>query len=543
MKRLLYLILSFTIACSGPSAETASKVITSEGIAADITILAADSLQGRGPCTIGEVRTLSYLQSRMKELGLEPAFNGSYLQQVPLVNIFTRLVGNVEIGSPNGDIPLINAEEITVWSPVLEKEIVLSNVPMVFVGFGIRAPEYGWDDYKGMDVRGKVVIVLVNDTGFYTKDTTLFKGNQMTYYGRWRYKFEEAERQGASACIIVHEEAAAGYPWGVVQRRSNGSDYYVDEPIENKMNCKVQGWITSDIARKLFTVSGLSYDELKAASCNKGFSALPLLTTLSQRLENRWNKCVSYNVAGIIRGSEKPNEALVYAAHWDHLGIGTVVDGDSIYNGASDNAAAIAGMFAVAKAFKEMKQAPKRSVLFFVPTCEESGMLGSTYYVNHPAIPMDSTIACLNSDVILFLGKFKDVTVTGLGHSQLDDFLREEAEKQGRYICNDPNPENGMFYRSDQLPFLLAGVPSLFAKGYTHQTELGKEKTLAKIAEYWKTIYHKPSDQYDPIRDNLEGLVEDSKLFFLLGNRLTNDRMVPTWNEKSEFFKDRCIKP
>jgi len=543
MTRFLAFIILFAAACSGPSPETASRVITSEGIAADISVLASDTLLGRGPCTNGEVKTLDYLQRRMKELGLEPAFNGSYLQQVPLVQITTRAIGNVEIGTSKGDIPLINAEEFTVWSPVLQQEIVLSKVPMVFVGFGIKAPEYGWDDYKDIDVRGKVVVVLVNDPGFYTKDSTLFKGIEMTYYGRWRYKFEEAERQGALACIIVHEEGAAGYPWRVVQRRSSDSDYYVDEPGLNKLNCKVQGWITADVARKLLAQSGLSYDGLKLESCSRDFKALPMRTTLSQRLENRWNKCVSYNVGGVIRGSQKPDEALVYAAHWDHLGIGTAIEGDSIYNGASDNAAAIAGMFGVAKAFKQMKQPPKRSILFLAPTCEESGMLGSSYYVNHPAFSMDSTIACLNSDVILFLGKFKDVTVTGLGHSQLDDLLREEAQKQGRYVCNDPNPENGMFFRSDQLPFLKAGVPSLFAKGYTHQVELGKEKTLHKIADYWKNIYHKPSDQFDLTRDNLDGLVEDSKLFFLLGNRIANGDSFPRWNEKSEFFRDRCINP
>lgn len=543
MKRLFYFALPFLAACGGLSPEKASEIITSQSIGSDIAVLASDSLQGRGPCTPSEAKTLSFLQLRMKELGLEPAFNGSYLQRVPLVKITTMPVGNMEIGTRSGVVNLVNSDDFTVWSPLLKKDIELSKVPMVFVGFGVKAPEFGWDDYSSVDVKGKVVVVLVNDPGFYIKDTSLFKGNEMTYYGRWRYKFEEAERQGALACIIVHEEDGAGYPWSVVQRRSSGSDYFIDEPGMDKLLCKVQGWITADVARKLFTLSGLSYDGLKVDACKRGFKAVPMSLNLTQKLENSWEKCESYNVAGFIRGSEKPNEALVYAGHWDHLGIGTAVAGDSIYNGASDNAAAVAGMFSVANAFNQMKQAPKRSVLFFVPTCEESGMLGSSYYVSHPAFPMDSTVACINSDVILFLGKFKDVTVTGLGHSQLDDLLREEAAKQDRYVCADPNPENGMFFRSDQLPFLKAGVPSLFAKGYTHQAELGKEKTLEKIADYWKNTYHKPSDQFDPSRDNLDGWVEDSKLFFMLGYRIANGDSLPRWNENSEFFRDRCFKP
>lgn len=543
MKRLLFLALPFLVACSGLSPEKASEVITSQSIGSDIAVLASDSLQGRGPCTLGEAKTLSFLQSRMKEMGLEPAFDGSYLQRVPLVKISSNAIGNVQIGTRGGVVNLASSDDFSLWSPLLKKDIELSKTPMVFVGFGINAPELGWNDYKNIDVKGKVVVVLVNDPGFYTKDSKFFKGSEMTYYGRWRYKFEEAERQGALACIIVHEEAAAGYPWSIVQRRSNGFDYYIDEPGLDNLQCKVHGWITAEVARKLFTLSGQSYDGLKLDACKRDFKAIAMKLTTTIKLENKWEKCESYNVAGVIRGSEKPNEAIVYCGHWDHLGIGTAVEGDSIYNGASDNAAAIAGMFSVAKAFKQMKKAPKRSVLFFAPTCEESGMLGSAYYVSHPAIPMDSTVACINSDVILFLGKFKDVTVTGLGHSQLDSLLGEEAVKQGRYVCADPNPENGMFFRSDQLPFLKAGVPSLFAKGYTHQTELGKEKTLEKIAEYWKNIYHKPCDQFDPKRDNLDGWVEDSKLFFMLGNRIANSDSIVRWNENSEFFKDRFFKP
>ena len=260
---------------------------------------------------------------------------------------------------------------------------------------------------------------------------------------------------------------------------------------------------------------------------------------LSMCIENSHTKSVSRNVAGIIKGTEKPDEVIVYSAHWDHLGVGRAVNGDSIYNGASDNAAAIAWMFSIAKAFKNSGVEPKRTILFFSPTAEESGLYGTEYLVNNPPFDINKTIACINNDVILFIGKFKDVTVTGLGHSSLDELLADEAAKFNRYIAPDPNPENGMFFRSDQLPFLKAGVPSMFAKGYSHQAELGKEKTQELINSYWKNIYHKPQDEFVPERDNLDGLAEDVKLFFCFGNRLANENIYPTWKKNSEFYKER----
>lgn len=537
----LYLLL---IACTCLfSCQQKEKISTSKmdinTLEKDIQVLSSDSMEGRAPCSIGETRTLAYLEKRMQEIGLQPAFNESYFQEVPLVKVFSKVENTISLSNKGKNTEMENGTDISIWSPLLDPEISLQKNELIFVGFGIDAPENQWNDFDETDVTGKTIVVLVNDPGFYTQDSTFFKGNTMTYYGRWRYKFEEAERKGAAGCIIVHEEAAAGYPWAVASRRSAEPEYYLKSQISQPHHCKIQGWMSRETAEKLFALSGLNYDLLKQEALKKTFKAVPLHTSLSVTLKNTWEECASHNVGGYIKGSARSDESIIYVGHWDHLGIGKTVEGDSIYNGASDNAAAMAWVLSIAEEFAAQKKKPERSVLFFIPTAEEPGLFGSEYYVNHPVFPIEKTVACINSDVILFLGKFKDVTITGMGHSELDEYVRLEALKQNRYIANDPNPENGMFFRSDQLPFLKAGVPCIFAKGYSEQRELGKEKTHEKINEYWKTIYHKPQDEYVPERDNLEGLFEDAQLFYSIGNRLANEKTFPKWNKSSEFYKER----
>lgn len=505
----------------------------------DIQIVSADSMQGRAPGTIGETRTLAYLEKRMKAIGLEPAFGESYFQAVSLVKIQSEVETPVRIYRAGKEMEMKNGIDISLSSPTLAQNVSLDKSELVFVGFGADAPENQWNDFEGIDVAGKTIVVLVNDPGFYTQDSTLFKGNTMTYYGRWRYKYEEAERKGAAGCIIVHEEAAAGYPWSVASRRGLEPEYYLKANAVKPHVCNTQGWITREAAEKLFAFCGFNYDSLKQQAQKRGFKAVPLQSTVSVHIKNRWEECTSHNVAGYIKGASRPDESIVYAAHWDHLGIGKPVNGDSIYNGASDNAAAMAWLLSIAEEFAAQKKKPERSVLFFIPTAEESGLLGSEYYVKQPIFPIEKTVACINSDVILFLGKFSDVTVTGLGHSELDEYLSAEARKQDRYIANDPNPENGMFFRSDQLPFLQAGIPCIFAKGYSNQRQLGKEKTQQKINEYWKSIYHKPQDEYIPERDNLEGLFEDTQLLYSVGKRLANEKTFPKWYKSSEFYRER----
>lgn len=505
----------------------------------DILILAADSLLGRAPLTEGEVKTLAYLKTRMQEIGLEPPFDGSYLQEVPLVEITSSIPSNIRFRAGGKYLDFSSSLHYTMWSPLLNEEISLQNSELVFAGYGINATEWNWNDFDGIDLKGKTIVVLVNDPGFHTSDSTLFNGRAMTFFGRWSYKFLEANKQGAAGCIIVHEDEAAGYPWAVVDVRNNRPELYLNNQDLREKTCKVNGWITLDAARELFTLCGMDYEQMKALASKPGFKPLPMGASYGVSISNSWKESSSYNVGGLIKGSKRPEEALVYTAHWDHLGIGEPVDGDSIYNGASDNAAAVAWLFSIAKAFKDMKRPPERSILFLSPTAEEAGMLGSQHYVDNPVFHNSKTVACFNSDVILFLGRFKDVTVTGLGHSELDKFLEVEAARQVRYICPDPNPENGMFFRSDQLPFLRAGVPSLFAKGYTHQVDMGKEETLKAVADYWQTIYHKPSDHYIPGVHSLDGLAEDAELFFRLGLRLASSSYFPKWSESSEFYVER----
>jgi Zn-dependent M28 family amino/carboxypeptidase len=536
--RIVLIFFTFLFCSCANRNELAILSITKQDLEKDISVLSADSLEGRAPLSIGETRTVAYLQNRMREIGLEPVFGKSYSQGVPLVKLTSHIPEKLTIHAPNGQVSLKLGDEFTANCPALKENIDFKSSEIIFAGFGINNPEKGWNDFEGIDVKGKTIIVLVNDPDYYTGDTTLFNGKAMTYQGRWRYKFEEAERQGATACFIVHEEGAAGYPWSVTSLGTNKPNLYIDDDQLLNPKCLVTGWITKDAASKIFSLCNLDYEVLKQKASIKGFRAINMKATYSISVKNQWIKSVSQNIAGIIKGSERPDEAIVYCAHWDHLGIGSPVNGDSIYNGASDNAAAIGWMFSIAKAFKN-GETPKRSIFFLSPTAEESGLLGSSYFVDHSPIAKAKIVACINTDVILFLGKFKDVTVTGLGHSELDNYITEEAKEQGRYVCPDPNPENGMFFRSDQLPFLKAGVPAIFAKGYSDQVELGKEVTQDKINEYWRTVYHKPCDIFNPQTQKLDGLIEDAKLFYSIGYRLANESYFPKWYKKSEFYTKR----
>lgn len=532
----LILLLSVLSACNS-SNKLDTNVISYGDVEHDIMVLSADSMLGRAPFTIGEERATSYIAKRMKEVGLNPAFDSSYYQNVPLVSITTHLPKSVNVDLKNGRFSFMVDDDICLWSPTTRKKVEIANAPLVFMGFGINAPEYNWDDFSDIDVKGKIIVVLVNDPGYYLLDSSLFTGYAMTYYGRWRYKFEEAERQGAIGCIIVHEDGPAGYPWAVAGSKSNTPILYIDSKELDDPACLLNGWMTQGAANKFFKVCGYNYDELKKKATSREFKPIDLNAKLSIGITNEVQRSVSKNVAGFIKGTERPEEFIVYTAHWDHLGVGRPVNGDSIYNGASDNAAAVAWMLSIANAFKQANIKPKRSVVFLSPTAEESGLFGSEYFVQNCPFDISKGIACMNYDVVLFIGKFKDVTVTGYGHSNLDSLLQQVAQRHGRYVALDPNPENGMFYRSDQLPFLKAGVPALFAKGYTHQVDLGKEKTLELIKNYWQNIYHKPCDEFKPQQDRLDGLVEDVILFYEVGEQLANNNIYPQWHKTSEFYR------
>jgi Zn-dependent M28 family amino/carboxypeptidase len=373
----------------------------------------------------------------------------------------------------------------------------------------------------------------VNDPGYGTSEE-YFKGNTMTYYGRWTYKFEEAARQGAKACFIVHETGPAGYPWEVVRNNGETTRLVLEPKDGYKDRCSFEGWITKESAEKLFMACGYSFEEMKQKAVGKNFKPFKLPITASAKIESTFKHGISKNVCGLIKGSKRPDEVIIYTAHWDHLGVGTTINGDSIYNGATDNASAVSWMLEIARAFKNGIQ-PERSVLFLSVTGEESGLLGSGFYAENPFFPMNKTVAVINTDVILFLGKFKDVTITGFGQSELDNWLDIEAKKQGRYITSDPNPENGMFFRSDHFPLVKKGVPAMFAKGYIEAEKYGKKETLNKIAEYWTNTYHKPNDEYNVETADLSGLVEDAELFYKVGLNLANSTDWPKWNDNSEF--------
>ena len=530
---LLLMVSFFAFACKTQVQSENTQLITYKNIEKHIAELASDKYKGRAPMTEVEPLVLDYLETQMKEIGLEGANNGSYFQDVPILSVTSRLSNTLDLETPAGKLSLKKMDGYIAFSQRVEPEMLLESNEVIFAGYGITAPEFNRNDFEGVDVKGKTILVFVNDPGYGTSGD-YFKGNTMTYYGRWTYKFEEAARQGAKACFIVHETGPAGYPWGVVRNNGETTKLFLDSEDGYRDRCSFEGWITKESAEKLFEACGTSFDEMKQKAIDKNFKPFVLPVKASARITSTFNRGISKNVCGLIRGKTKPEEVVVYTAHWDHLGVGKAIDGDSIYNGATDNASAVSWMLEIARAFTQGPQ-PDRSVLFLAVTSEESGLLGSGYYAEHPFFPMNKTVACINTDVILFLGKFKDVTVTGYGQSEMDDLLEQEALKQNRYIAADPNPENGMFFRSDQFPFVKKGVPAIFAKGYIDAEKYGKEKTLELISGYWENTYHKPTDEYHAENADLDGLVQDAKLFYRVGSRLANSNSWPQWNTGSEF--------
>ena len=531
--KLYIIVIVLFVGCNNQVSNSDENTILYKNIERHIAELSSDEYKGRGPMTEVEPMVLDYISNQMKEIGLEPANNGSYFQEVPILSVNSKLSATLDFQTPKGKFEFSKCSEYVAFLQKVKNEMTLDNSEVIFAGYGISAPEYNRNDFEGIDVKGKTIIVFVNDPGYGTAED-YFKGNTMTYYGRWTYKFEEAARQGAKACFVVHETGPAGYPWAVVNNNCETTKLFLDSEDGYKNRCSFEGWITKNSAEKLFESCGYSFDDLKQKAKSKDFKPFNLKAKVSANLKSAFERGTSKNVCGLIKGSTRPGEVIVYTAHWDHLGIGTPVNNDSIYNGATDNASAVSWMLEIARAFKNGKQ-PERSVLFLAVTAEESGLLGSGYYSENPFFPMNKTVACINTDVILFLGKFNDVTITGFGQSELDKWLEIEAEKQERYIMPDPNPENGMFFRSDQFPFVKKGVPSLFAKGYCDSKKYGKEKTMEIVRNYWKNIYHTPQDEYISQRDNLAGLVEDAELFYKVGLNLANSTDWPKWNEGSEF--------
>ena len=523
--------------CQIHDRQAGEKAIHYQNLEKHIIELSSDKYMGRMPMSETEPAVIGYIASQMQEIGLEGANNGSYFMEVPILKVSSVISPVLGFSTPAGTVSLHKLTEYVSFSRKVQDESVLQDSEVIFAGFGIVAPQYGRNDYEGMDLQGKTVIVYVNDPGYGT-DSEYFRGHEMTYYGRWTYKFEEAARQGAKACFIIHETGPAGYPWEVAANNGETTKLYPLPDDGYRDRCDFEGWISLDGAHALFEACGLHPDHLKEMARSEKFTPFTLPALATAWMRNSFESGVSHNVCGLLRGATVPDEVLVYTAHWDHLGVGKPVNGDSIYNGATDNASAMAWMLEIARAFVAGKQ-PRRSVLFLSPTAEESGLIGAEHYVQNPLFPMEKTVGVINSDVILFLGKFYDITLTGYGYSQMDELVAKEATRLGRYIAQDPNPENGMFFRSDHFPFVKKGVPAIFAKGYTDAVRYGRDITLGKIADYWENVYHTPQDEYVPDRDDLSGLVDDAILFYRVGMQLTREGEWPAWKEGSGFSRNR----
>jgi Zn-dependent M28 family amino/carboxypeptidase len=534
-----YIILLFALlsiySCKDHDLTNAEQSINVSDLGNYVKNLGSDAFMGRKPFTQGEKITINYLAGELKRIGFEPAFNGSYFQPVPMVEISSEIIGPVKIKSGKRVFSFSAPDNVAITSPQISEKINISQSEMVFAGFGIVAPEYNWNDYSGLDVKGKTVVVFINDPGLYTGDTAFFKGREMTYYGRWTYKFEEAARQGAEGILIIHETEGAGYQYTIPRKSSITPKLYMQTADSNRTQCSFTGWLSAGSADSLFSNLGYNVTELRKAACKDGFKGFDLKLQLSLSIHNKIVYNTSTNVAGVLKGTSRADECIVYSAHWDHFGIGEKENGDSIYNGAVDNGTSMAWALEIGEAFSGLEKKPLRSVLIFFPTAEEQGLLGSQYYTEHPAFPMSKTVACFNNDLMLPIGRMKDLMITGYGQSSLDEMLTDAAALQDRYVIRDPNSQTGMYFRSDHFSFAKKGVPSAFARGNVDNREFGKEWTSKTEKDYIDNRYHRPADNYEPDKWDLNGIVEDAQLEFSVGYRLATSDYFPLWKSRSEF--------
>jgi Zn-dependent M28 family amino/carboxypeptidase len=526
------LLIVGLLSCNNHNTSSESVNINADSLKQHILVLSSDSFQGRRPLTIGETRAVSYIQSTFAGLGLEPGNGNSFIQDVPMVEITPSVSPIMKAESSKGSVDLQNINDFVIFTERTEPVISLDKDQVVFAGFGIVAPEYKWNDYAGLNVKGKIVLVMVNDPGFY--DSTLFKGHTMTYYGRWTYKYDEAARQGAKGCLIIHNTASASYPFNVVQNSNGGVKLHLDTRSNKQYQLAVEGWVTGDASKKLLSIAGKDTTLLQTAY-HPGFKGAPLDLKLTASIKVKAVFNTSKNIIAKITGTKRPDEYIIYTAHWDHLGIGKPDEtGDSIYNGALDNASGSAALLELARAFKSLPEKPERTILFLSVTAEEQGLLGSAYYAQHPIYPLKNTVAEMNMDGVNPYGKTKDVIITGAGQSDLEDYLKTEVEAQGRYLAPETHPEAGHYFRSDHFNFARGGVPALDAKGGIDFEGKGKVYGKKIGDEYTAKHYHRPSDHYDPTW-TFEGGIQDVMLLFNVGKKLAFETTWPKWKEGSEF--------
>ena len=497
-----------------------------------VTTLSSPEFEGRAPTTPGGRKTVSFIEQEFKRIGLLPANDDSYRQAVPLVEVTAENISPLQFSNEAEVLSFSWPEEMIVGSSMLQDRIELNESEVVFAGYGIVAPEYDWDDYKNIDVKGKTVIVLVNDPGYELKDSTLFTGFAMTYYGRWSYKYAEAARQGAAAVLIIHEAEPASYGWEVVRNSWSGPQYQVGGN-GNGPEVLVKGWIQKKTAEQLFEKAGYSFDDLKARALNADFQPFSLGMTASINFDQQYIHSECYNVAGYVRGSDFPDETILYLAHWDHLGMVQGPEGTAIYHGAVDNATGVAAIIALAEKFAAMDPPPLRSVVFIAVTAEESGLIGSAYYARNPLFPVEKTVGGINIDAVNVYGPTHDLSVVGYNASQMQDYLEKYAMEQNRVLKPESHPERGSFYRSDHFPLMQQGVPMLYAG--SGRDYVGKDEAFADwVEEDLKNRYHRPSDVITE-HWNWQGIDENLWLYFKVGQELSNSRDWPRWREGSEF--------
>ncbi len=519
-------------------AEQAGQKIEESTLRAHVKFLADDLLEGRGPGGRGGMLAAKYIAAQFEALGLEPAADHNYLQLVQMIGSRPDPANRLTIKSGAGSQDFKFADDFVAGSDVEQTEVPISG-DIVFVGYGISAPEANWDDYKGVDVRGKILLMMVNDPPATATEPNLFGGKALTYYGRWTYKYEEAARRGAAGAILIHTNESAGYGWSVI-RNSWGSERFSLLPDAKTPVLKLKSWVTDEVAKKIAQAGGFNLDELRKSATSRSFKPVTLGAKVDTTLRMQVQRMTSPNVVAIFRGNDPTlkNEYVTFSAHWDHLGIRPDQPGDNIYNGAVDNATGIAGVLAIAKACAALTIKPKRSILFIATTAEEQGLLGAEYYARNPLVPLKDTVANINIDSMNVLGQTSDITPLGADRSTLGKFVEEVAKENNLTISPDSRPEQGSFYRSDHFPFAKAGVPAVNfepgSKFVGHNEKWGEEQ----FGDYNEHRYHQPSDEYSPNWD-FTGMVQQGKLAFLIGLRVANAIETPQWNKGDEFERAR----
>ena len=531
------LVLGSLVACNNKE-QSALPTLSNEALSAaskdsyteHIKILSSDDFLGRMPFTSGEEKTINYIKEQFEKIGLDPGNNGSYFQEVPMVEVTSSPHQSLNITGEEGELKLSLLDDFVMGSRRQNDLIEVKDSELVFAGFGIVAPEYNWNDYENLDVKGKTVVVMVNDPGFYNQD--LFKGETMTYYGRWTYKYEEAARQGATGIMIIHDTAPASYGWNVVRSGWTGPQLMLEMEDEGASLAAFEGWFSTEAAEKLFTLAGQSIDLLEDAK-KPGFKAVNLNLKIETQIKNSIKKDVSQNVLAKIEGTKRPDEVIIYTAHWDHLGVGEPLNGDTIYNGAVDNATGVAALFEIAKILKSAEIKPERTILFLMVTAEEQGLLGSEYYATHPVYPLSKTVANINIDALNAEGLTNDVSMVGIGQSYMDEYAEEFVKLQNRKLVPEENPSAGYFFRSDHFNFAKVGVPALYASSGSDYVDTSDEAVERR--KFFEGTYHTQADEYSEEHWDISGIMQDIEFFSRVGYKLSMEETFPKWKEGSEF--------